>query len=350
MVGLLKRRLRGAADQAARLSGVLARRELDEAGGLTVLTYHRVLPAERCARYPFPSLAMPVDAFRAQVRWLADRREVLPLSQALEVARAGGARARPLCALTFDDGHHDAAVAAEILEESGLRGTFFVTTGFVGSRRLLWFDAAARLVAALPDSARRSLVLQACGAPAPSLPPAGAGPAAWVALLKRVGARRRAAVLAALESAAGGAPEAGDDRSLDVAQLLSLRRGGHEIGSHSVSHEILTDLDDNELAREVQDAQQTLRGWLGAEAPGFCYPNGDHDTRVAAAVARAGHRYACTTSDGSFRAGDDGYCVPRVDVVAERLLSTTDGFSELAFRRELCGLYRRRAGAGSRRR
>jgi hypothetical protein len=35
--------------------------------------------------------------------------------------------------------------------------------------------------------------------------------------------------------------------------------------------------------------------------------------------------------------------------VAERLLSATDGFSELAFRRELCGLYRRRAGGGSRR-
>ena len=345
----VKRRLRGAADQAARLSGLLARRELGEADGLTVLTYHRVLPAERCAGYPFPSLAMPADAFRAQVRWLAARRDVLPLAQALEAARAGGTRARPLCALTFDDGHHDAAVAAGILEESGLRGSFFVTTGFVGSARLLWFDAAARLFGALAEPARRALVREACGAPVPPLPRPGSGPGAWVALLKRVGAKRRAAVLSALESAAGGAPEAGDDRALGVAELVALRRAGHEIGSHSVSHAILTELDDAELDREVQGARRALRGWLGEEAPGFCYPNGDHDARVAAAVARAGHLYACTTREGSFRAHDDGYRVPRVDVVAERLLSATDGFSELAFRRELCGLYRRRAGGETRR-
>jgi peptidoglycan/xylan/chitin deacetylase (PgdA/CDA1 family) len=348
MVALLKRRLRGAADQAARLSGLLARRELGAAGALTVLTYHRVLPAERCAGYPFPALAMPVDAFRAQVRWLAAQRETLPLGPALERVRAGGAGGRPLCALTFDDGYHDAAVAAGILEESGLRGTFFVTTGFVASGQPLWFDAAARLLGALPDAARRALVLEACGAPAPELPGPRSPPAAWVATLKRVGARRRAGVLAALESAAGGSPAAEDDRPLDVAHLVALRRAGHEIGSHSVSHEILTDLDDAELAREVEGAQRALRGWLGAEVAGFCYPNGDHDPRVTAAVARARHGYACTTRAGSFRAGDDGFRVPRVDVVAERLLSATDGFSALAFRRELCGLYRRRAPVNGR--
>jgi peptidoglycan/xylan/chitin deacetylase (PgdA/CDA1 family) len=292
---------------------------------------------------------MPVDAFRAQVRWLADRREVLPLSQALEAARAGGARARPLCALTFDDGHHDAAVAAEILEESGLRGTFFVTTassaraGCSGSTRRRGSSPRCRIPPAARSCCRPAARrLRRCRRPARVRPRGSRSSSGWAPA-------RRAAVLAALESAAGGAPEAGDDRSLDVAQLLSLRRGGHEIGSHSVSHEILTDLDDTELAREVQEAQQTLRGWLGAEAPGFCYPNGDHDPRVAAAVARAGHRYACTTIDGSFRAGDDGYCVPRVDVVAERLLSATDGFSELAFPPRALRPVPRRAGAGSRR-
>lgn len=360
MARVLKRSLRGAADQTARVLGLLARRERSQLGALTVLTYHRVLPAERCVDYPFPSLAMPVEAFRAQVGWLAGRGEVLPLGQALERQREPGARTRPLYALTFDDGHHDAAdCTAEVLEGAGVRGTFFVTTGFVGTDSLLWFDAAARLFAVLPDSARRSLVLDAAGTPAPALPDAdrgagagasvdtgtsaGANAGAWAAALKACSAKQRRAVLAALESAAGGAPDAGDDRALSVAQLVALQRSGHEIGSHSVSHALLPQCDDAELEHEVQGAQRTLAGWLGAGVAGFCYPNGDQDPRVAAAVARAGHAYACTTRDGQVHAGDDRFALPRVDIVPARVGAGAGDFEPTAFRRELCGLYRERA-------
>ena len=60
MSSSLRRGLRSTADQTARMTGLLAARERELAGGLTVLGYHRVLPEASCPGYPFPSLAMPL--------------------------------------------------------------------------------------------------------------------------------------------------------------------------------------------------------------------------------------------------------------------------------------------------
>jgi peptidoglycan/xylan/chitin deacetylase (PgdA/CDA1 family) len=332
------------------LLGILERRERNAARGLTVLTYHRVLEAERSAAYPFASLAMPIGAFREQVRWFAAHYEVLPLAQALERNQSTARAARPLLALTFDDGYSDADDAAEVLEKAGFRGTFFVTTGFVGTRGLLWFDRAVLLFAELPERARREIVLQICGAEnVDRLPSAGSSPARWTAHLKNRGLAQRAAILDALERAAGGPPAVDGYQALSAAQLRALHARGHEIGSHSVTHALLPELDDVALRGEVVGARDALSAWIGVTVSGFCYPNGDCDARVVAAVARAGHRYACTTRDGLHRPGDDPFLIRRVDVVPERTLDGSRHFSATALRREMCGLYRSPVSRGRRR-
>ena len=345
MSALFKRQMRSTVDQAARLFGILERRERSGARGLTVLTYHRVLSGERSAAYPFPSLAMPLDAFREQVRWLASHNEVLPLVEALAQNQTNTRRSRPLVAITFDDGYSDAAEnVAEVLEESGLRGTFFVTTGFVGSHGLLWFDRAVLLFAELSEDERREIVLQICGAThADRLPSPGASPGAWTASLKSCGLAQRQAILCALEGAVGGPPAVDGYQALSVAELIGLHARGHEIGSHTVTHPLMPELNDVALQSELNGARDTLAAWLGVDVPGFCYPNGDADERVVGAVRRAGHRHACTTRDGIHRPGDDPLRIRRVDVVPERALDGSRRFDATAFRRELCGLYRRRS-------
>jgi peptidoglycan/xylan/chitin deacetylase (PgdA/CDA1 family) len=336
----LKARARALADRAACWTGLLARRERALAGGLTVLMYHRVLDEASCARYPFPSLAMPVDAFAEQVRWLARQGDVLPLGPALQHVGRDGPRARPLFALTFDDGYEDSAdTVAGILESEGVRGTFFVTTGFVGTDDMLWFDRAGLLLAGLPDEARRRAVLSACPEMRAGLPPPGGDVSAWVAMLKRVPPGERDAALDALERTAGGPPSPEGCRGVSVAQLVGLHRRGHEIGSHTVSHAVLPWLDDADVERELTGARSALRAWLGRDVPGFCYPNGDRDARIAGLVERAGHDWACSTREGIHRRGDDPYDVPRIAIVPGRVAAHAT-FDPTAFRRELCGLYR----------
>jgi peptidoglycan/xylan/chitin deacetylase (PgdA/CDA1 family) len=342
MPRFLKRGLRSSAYHAARMSGILARRERGMVRDLTILTYHRVLPESRCTGYPFPSLAMPLGAFREQVRWLATQGEILPLGEAL--ARNGRPSQRPRFALTFDDGYSDAReIVAGVLEELGVRGTFFVITGFVGTRELQWFDRAALLFAAVPAKLQSGVVQQVCGERRlEQRPPPGASGAAWTRYLKGCLPEERLAILSALERALGGAPPLGGFSGLSVAQLVELHRNGHEIGSHTVSHAMLPELDDAALRSELEDSREALCDWLGHDVAGFCYPNGDHDERSVAAVARAGHHYACTTRDGVHPAGSDPFRIRRVHIDPRRV---TDGAQRLdltAFRGELCGLYRRR--------
>src|SRR5690349_2991525 len=101
------------------------------AAPLTVLMYHRVLPA------PDP-LTESVDArdFERQMRALREYFTVLPLAEAVAGLRAGKLPSRAV-AITFDDGYADnAVIALPILESLGLHATFFIADGFLNGGRM----------------------------------------------------------------------------------------------------------------------------------------------------------------------------------------------------------------------
>jgi peptidoglycan/xylan/chitin deacetylase (PgdA/CDA1 family) len=77
--------------------------------------------------------------------------------------------------------------------------------------------------------------------------------------------------------------------------LESLQEVGWEIGSHTVTHPRLPDLDDATLARELAESRRAITERAGA-CRVLAYPYGDADARVAAAAAAAGYDAACTLS------------------------------------------------------
>src|SRR5437868_3235913 len=92
----LKRIARVGLDRLAALSGMTALSESGMRRGLTVLTYHRVLPDALCADYPFPSLAVPESMFRGQMATLARRCRVVTLDEGLAQLQSGRPVDRPL--------------------------------------------------------------------------------------------------------------------------------------------------------------------------------------------------------------------------------------------------------------
>ncbi|MFU8832215.1 MAG: polysaccharide deacetylase family protein, partial [Wenzhouxiangella sp.] len=155
----LKHRIRSLVDLGCAAAGALQWHERRMRSGLTVLMYHRILPRADCAQYPLESLVMPLDAFSAQVGWLARHCTVLPVAVALERLAGEETPGKPLVAVTFDDGYADNAEhAAPVLEAYGLRGTFFVATDFVDKGGPFWFDLAADAWTRL-DSARKNGLL-----------------------------------------------------------------------------------------------------------------------------------------------------------------------------------------------
>lgn len=80
---------------------------------------------------------------------------------------------------------------------------------------------------------------------------------------------------------------------LTERQVRRVAAAGMEIGSHSFSHVTLPAADDATLRREVQDSRDMLRDITGQDVPGFCYPYGHVDARVADEVRSAGYDYGC---------------------------------------------------------
>ncbi len=110
-----------------------------EPAGVAVLMYHRVdanVPSDAVGR----DLTVEPGSFAAQLAYL--RSHAIAAITAEELARdiAHGKRPQHAVVLTFDDGYDDAATTAlPLLRKYGARGTFYVSSGFVGTpRHLSW--------------------------------------------------------------------------------------------------------------------------------------------------------------------------------------------------------------------
>ena len=81
-------------------------------------------------------------------------------------------------------------------------------------------------------------------------------------------------------------------------QVTEMARGGVEFGAHTLTHPSLPALSDEDLEREVRGSRNLIEERLGRAIDTFCYPRGEFDSRVKAAVRDAGYRLACTTLPG----------------------------------------------------
>ena len=88
-----------------------------------------------------------------------------------------------------------------------------------------------------------------------------------------------------------------------------------EVGAHTLTHEHLTECDDQTLEEQVHASKAGLEDALGQAVPQFCYPYGNHDDRVVDVVRAAGFTDATTPVRGRARVGQtDRLRWPRIPV------------------------------------
>lgn len=279
------------------------------AGRLTVVTFHRVLPPPELADYPIPSIAITPEVFRWFVEFFRTHFDCRTLSQAHAALEGHEVTVRPLLAITFDDGQIDNHTHARpVLDDLGVPATFFVPSDAVSGGAPLWHDRAAFGLARLrrEDQASYDRLVGSW-----SLAPTD--PADVVEQAKALDPQRRRELADALERELGGSPIPSWDGFMGEAELRELRSGGHEIGSHAVSHELLTDLPDHQLESEIAGSKDTLEAMVGGPIRSFCYPNGNWDARCVSVVRRAGYERAVTTAWGTNPRGADPFVLRRCD-------------------------------------
>jgi peptidoglycan/xylan/chitin deacetylase (PgdA/CDA1 family) len=89
-------------------------------------------------------------------------------------------------------------------------------------------------------------------------------------------------------------PRSGEGRAILPETEIRALGTGFEIGSHTLNHVPLTQVDDGEAWEEIASGKRWLEDVTGGAMASFCYPRGKVSRRIAALVRRAGFRGART--------------------------------------------------------
>jgi len=343
---MIRRTIRTMIGSCCRFSGVLFRAERINLNRLTILCYHRVMPTDRKALYFCNDLVVTPESFRQHCRILLQHYDVLPLSEAMDSLRHKSTNVWPIAVMTFDDGYCDNyEYALPILNEFGLRATFFVIAGLVDTTASSWYDRLARSIDGLKQQGRIKAILQQpditelLGSCMHQLAEVDGIRHKLVTAAKSLSIEKRQVLLQQLGAASGYRQNHdSDDRIMTWRQLSELTAGGHEIGSHSLTHEILPQLDDTSLESEITGSRKLLEERLNRRVRVFCYPNGGADDRVIQAVDQGGYDYAVTTTPGCNEPTQNVLRLKRWFMHEDRLRRPMGATSATLLRMQICGL------------
>lgn len=239
------------------------------------------------------------------LRYLKRQFDVVALGSLMDALESPIAPLRRKVVLTFDDGwRNNLEVAYPILQRLGLPATFFVCPGLIERGQWLWNHEARQRLLRLSSLA---------GISADTGGPAEVEP--FIEWMKGLDLPSRNIVEERIRAATPDfAPTDGERHEFDLARWDELRRLDPRIvtiGSHTLSHPILTNLESQEMEIEVAQSRRMLETRLRRTVDLFAYPNGAQNAAVHECVRRH-YRAAVSVEEGWVGALCDPHLLPRV--------------------------------------
>lgn len=230
-----------------------------------------------------------IDDFRKQLDFFERRYTVLRREQFLSVFEKGAPLPENAIVLTFDDGLSDHYhYAYPELVRRGLFGIFYVPTGPMKTGQCL----DVHKIHLLTGTVDSETLLRQMNAVVTEDMISHAKMEAFrehtyvrqhnsdaIKTIKRtlnyfMDAHHRSWVIDQLLQT-NGLSAASEGYYLNPAQMNAMQQQGMLIGSHSVSHPVMSCLSAGQQAEEIQKSFVTLEQWLGSMNPrSFCYPYG----------------------------------------------------------------------------
>ena len=321
---------------ALHMSGALARAKsrirADE--GAVVLTLHRVLPErERGITLSPPGMVMSEQTFASMVRYLAAEHRVFPLDAPQKSARTD---LRIAIAITFDDGWVDnARYAQSILARHAMPAAIFLCPEEMGKSLPFWPERLVAFFRAATRLRREKEFLEAIRECA-HLPEIKviALEDELVEVVKQFPAGRRDVLFERLEQLGFGKtldnlPAADSIMSWEEARRLS--ESGFLLGSHTLHHEILTQIPLEATCKEISESRRRLNMEIGQRCFAFAYPNGDWSPEIRELTASAGYAMAFANKPGIWTAQTDLFTVPRIGLWEDAVTNLRGHFSRPHF-------------------
>jgi peptidoglycan/xylan/chitin deacetylase (PgdA/CDA1 family) len=108
---------------------------------------------------------------------------------------------------------------------------------------------------------------------------------------------------------------------LSWTQIRQLRREGVRFGSHTATHQRLSDIPIEDAIKEASWSRTLLQEQLGEEVHAIAYPWGVSDARIRKELIRYGYKFGLTTNFGIASSNDDLMALPRIEVFGSDSLS-----------------------------
>lgn len=294
-----------------------------------VLMYHRVLDNEEyLTNLSMNGIVVKAETFEKQMKYLARNFHVIsPVDFLMHIEKRIPFEPKS-CLVTFDDGWKDNFKnALPVLKENKIPALVFLSTGFIGTRNRFW---QTRLIHAF--CSLREYVIQNPGKKTEILHAMKIDEIREIVKSSETEFRERVLAYAASQKkenvdlieervaalTKGILPQ--DERAprdedfLDWQEIETMAQEGIWIGSHGITHQILTMLEEREVAKEVSESKEDIERRLGRDTWAFSYPNGDHNKSVLDAIRESGYKLAFTTESGSVNLRDDPYRIKRQNV------------------------------------
>ena len=304
-----------------------------------ILMYHRIADV----RTDPWSLCVTPGHFREQLEVLQEQTRPLKLQQLAKSLQTGIIPDRSVI-ITFDDGYPDNLYNARpLLERYQIPATVFIATGYLEDPREFWWDELATVLlqaGTLPDVLRLNIngsthqwelgeathydVEDCCrysswraweDAPTPRH-------ALYRALwekLQPLSDNSRREVLDEFLMWAGVRPKDPAARTtLSPEGVVALAREDLvEVGSHTVTHPVLSALSPDLQRDEIHRSKAALDDLLGRPVRSFAYPYGaptNYTSETIAIVREAGYSCACSTVASAVERNSDLFQLPRLHV------------------------------------
>lgn len=328
-----------------RLYQALARKQF-----AVILNYHRILSPEEREYRLLPAMYVFPETFEKHLRYLSHNYQVVTMQQLMEERSSQRADPRPLCAITFDDGWSDNYhYALPLLRKYDMPATLFISTDFIDSNRVPWFYDLLRSLHLLSDCIEQGTAnveaLRSNELPESVVTWAGLlGGQRLEAIERLIEALKLLPVsrltdlvgtLSKLTQHASGHLSGGQPAMLTWDNVREMHRNGFEIGSHGVTHWILTRLSGAQLEHEVLQSKQNIENELKEPIQGFSYPNGDYSDHVIDLLQKAGYKYACTIKPGHVERQNPPFKLNRL------LLHNENTYTTPLFACHMAGLFNR---------
>jgi peptidoglycan/xylan/chitin deacetylase (PgdA/CDA1 family) len=284
-----------------------------------ILMYHSVVEEPESTRTTI-RISRSRHDFELHMRALAERFTPVTIEEVVQFAQAGRLLPPRAVAVSFDDGFADNyEEALPVLARYGIPAAFYILVNAVETGSLPWY---CRLNFAFNSTRRTEWV----------------NPEQNHVCSIQTARERKAALSLAWDAGASKTGEAQQafvrqiERSLDVEppgpglmltrdQVRALRKAGHIVGAHTLSHPNLAHVSEAEARSEICGSKRRLEEILGEPVHHFSYPHPALDpcwtAQTVQMTREAGFRSAVLTDCGSVRRWDEPLTLKRLHTAGD---------------------------------